>query len=147
MLPPPLPGEGVPISGHVESPEWIYLKRGGHTLKFDAVWSHDGQEYRREFKIPRAEGSKHVDEAGTIFQPQIAMHYVPSKPSVGWVDVYPRDPWWGGLIIACVGFIILCGVVYFLIQEWRPTLFGDRPPSFAFAFTKTLGGERGRTHQ
>ncbi len=111
--------ERVPVIGHIESQRWITGKKGGHRLLFDAVWTHEGKEYRKEFRIPREKGNLFADADGNLFESRLEMHYAPSKPGVASLDIQPPDPVWVSVIIACVGLCVLCGVVYYLIQHWR----------------------------
>ncbi|MGV3660729.1 MAG: hypothetical protein ACO1TE_11115 [Prosthecobacter sp.] len=111
--------EGVPVVGRMESPHWSATKNKGRRLRFDAVWTHEGREYRGEFSLPSEKGFQFMDKDGNIRETRLDMHYAPSKPSVASIDLQPPDPWWVGVIIGCVGLCLLCGVVWFLIREWR----------------------------
>lgn len=111
--------EGVPTIGRMESPHWSATKRGGRRLRFEAVWSHNGQDFRKEFSLPFEKGSQFVDNDDKVRETRLEMHYVPSKPQVASIDLQPPDPWWVSIILACVGLGVLCGVVYYLIQQWR----------------------------
>lgn len=111
--------EGVPTVGHMEAPHWNAGTRGGRRLRFDAVWSHAGQEYRREFSLPLENGQNFADKDGNLIESRLEMHYAPSKPEVASIDLVPPDPIWVSIILACVGFCVLCGVVVYLIRLWR----------------------------
>ncbi len=112
--------ERTPVVGRMEKAEWIHGRKSGDRLMFDAVWTHEGKEYRKEFRLPYAKGMQFMDKEGRVFETQLAMHYAPSKPEVGELDIMPPDPVWVSIIIACVGFLVLCGVVGFLIYEKLP---------------------------
>lgn len=111
--------EGVPTVGRMESPQWSATNRGGRRLRFVAVWSHNGQDHRGEFSLPSEKGFQFMDNDGNVRATRLEMHYAPSKPQVASIDLQPPDPWWVSVILACVGLCVLCGVVFYLIQQWR----------------------------
>ena len=92
---------------------------GGRALAFDAVWSHDGHDFRRHFKVPASIVEQFTDKTGRVMNSRLAMHYVPSKPEVASLDILQPDPLWVSLSVACIGFCVLCGVVIYLISTYR----------------------------
>ncbi len=111
--------EGVAVTGRLESPEWVTGRGGARRLSFEAVWSHEGRELRRGFIVPAVVGEKFVDRDGRLIEPRLEMRYAPSQPEVAELVEMPPDPVWVIVLIACVGFSVLCGVIVFLIMDRR----------------------------
>jgi hypothetical protein len=114
-----LQNEGVATVGRLEKPEWYSRRGGARSLAFEAVWSHEGREYRRAFNLPAADGEKFVERGGQIVESKLAMRYVPSKPELASLEVQPPDPVWVSVIIASVGLCAFAGVIVFLIYDYR----------------------------
>jgi len=114
-----LENEGVPAWGRMESAKWVAGRRGGRTLAFDAVWEHEGREYRQSFNVSSAVAERYVTRDGQVLETKLELRYAPSKPELVSIAIQPRDPLWVSIIIACVGFSVLCGVIIFLIHDWR----------------------------
>lgn len=111
--------DGVHALGRMESAKWVPGRRGGRSLDFEAVWEHGGREHRKSFNVPAAVGEPFVTPDGQVLETKLALRFVPSKPELASLAIQPPDPIWVGIMLACVGFTVLCGVIAGLIYDWR----------------------------
>jgi hypothetical protein len=114
-----LENESVVTTGRMESPQWLHGRRGRKSLSLEAVWTHEGKEHRKAFNLTHDAGLKLVDEEGRPLVTQLPMRYVPARPELAALDAAPPDPVWVSIVIACVGFCALTGVIVFLIRDWK----------------------------
>ena len=114
-----LENEGVAATGRMESPKWLKGRGSRRSLSLEAVWTHEGREYRKAFNLPHEAGLKLVDEQGRPVVTQLDLRYVPGRPELAALTAAPPDPVWASIVIAAVGFCLLCGVIVFLLRDWQ----------------------------
>lgn len=110
-----LENEGQVFQGRITSAEWFSTGRGGRRVHLNVTWHMpDGKDYSKVFKLPSAQGIEYADNDNRILLDQIEVRSAPSKPDVARLVITPADPWWAGIILACVGFCVLCGIAWYL---------------------------------
>ena len=73
----------------------------------------------KAFSVSSAVAEQYVTRDGQVLETKLELRYAPSRPELVSIAIQPRDPLWVSIIIACVGLAALCGVIAFLIYDWR----------------------------
>jgi hypothetical protein len=111
-----LESAGLVIPGRMESPGWVTGPKNSKVLAFEAVWGHEGSEYRRSFTVPYDVGVAFVDPAGQQIEERLEIRFVPSNPVNASVTIHPPDPFWVSIILALFGLCVISGTIFFLVR-------------------------------